>query len=279
MRKVSAVLVSVVVLTMSLFAAPAAFAAPPTPSGPSMSTEVKLRWCSWGSAGRCYERPDAVVPAGVAVNAVCWTKGVDVTGAYKTDHWIYIAYGMVKGWVHSSWVRNSGLHVPVASGPGELSSCNSTRTDIAATNFALRFVNRGTMPKSYALSLFPAPEWGQDGTRSLVGQLSGNSPKLPYSGYKEAGKTIPGAGKAIDIFNANYASRATKASVAPIGALMFWSPAQGNGNQGLEGISVGGGKVFIAQGKRTTADGSLRFATIVDVAQVDSGTYLGWVMP
>ena len=71
MRKVSAVLVSVVVLTLSLFTAPAAFAAPPASSGPTMAAQISLRWCTWGTSGRCYERSDAVVPAGVAVNAVC----------------------------------------------------------------------------------------------------------------------------------------------------------------------------------------------------------------
>ncbi|SIS09900.1 hypothetical protein [Microbacterium sp. RURRCA19A] len=280
MRKVFALLVTGVVLVSSLLVAPAAMAAPTASDPPTVSTDVQLRWCTWGSSGRCDPRPDAVVPAGATVNAVCWTKGLDATGAYKTDHWIFVAYGLVKGWVHSSWVKNSGLHVRVKSGPGELSSCDATRIDIAATNFALRgVVNRAYMNKTAALALFPAEEWGYDGTRSLVGQLSGNSPKIPHAGYKAVGKTIPGSGKAIDIFTANYASRATTAGAPPIGALVFWGPAQDNGNRGLEGISVGGGKVFVAQGRRTNDGRSPRFATIVDISSVAAGTYLGWVTP
>ncbi|MEV7875563.1 hypothetical protein [Microbacterium sp. NPDC089188] len=281
MRKTMSAIALAVVLMVTTIAAPAAVASTnPTPaSGPTMTADVALRWCTWGSGGRCYPRLDAVVPTGTTVNAVCWTKGANVTGAYKTNHWIFVAYGMVKGWVHSSWVANSGLHVQVSGGPEELSSCRATRADILAPNYAMQFIDRGKMPKTFALSLFPAEEWGYDGTRSLVGQLSGNSAKLTYWGYRAIGKDIPGSGKPIDIFNQNYSSAASTSGTAPIGALMFWSAAQGNGNQGLVGISVGGGKVFIAQGKRTPGPKSNRHANVVDATKVDSGVYLGWVTP
>lgn len=281
MRKTLSAVLLALTLAVALSTVPgtANAAASTPPAAPTISADTPLRWCSWGSGGRCYPRTDAIVPAGSAVNAVCWTRGANSTGAYKTDHWIFVAYGMQKGWIHSSWIANSGLHVQVSSGPQELSSCRATRTDILAANYAMQFIDRGKMRKTFALSLFPAEEWGFDGDRATIGQLSGNSAKLTYWGYRSVGKDIPGAGKPIDIFNQNYAARATTVGTAPIGALMFWGPAQGNGNQGLVGISVSGDKVFIAQGKRTSGPRAHRHANVTDVARVNAGAYLGWVMP
>lgn len=283
MRKTLAAIGAIAAITLSLIGGPASAATSTTAAAaaaaPRATSDIQLRWCSWGSGDRCYPRRDAVIPSGSTVNAVCWGKGENVTGAYRTDHWIYVAYGSLKGWAHSSRIVNSGLHVQVATRDDQLSSCNATRQDISATNFALQFVNRASMPKGLARELFPEAEWGYSGKASLVGRLSGNSPKLPYWGYYATGKEIPGSGKAIDIFNQHYAATATTSGVPPMGALVFYGPDITNGFQGLEGISVGSGKVFIAPGKRTEDRNSHSWTKIVDVTGVPSGQYLGWVMP
>jgi cell wall-associated NlpC family hydrolase len=221
---------------------------------------VPLDWCP-GNAAICQDNVRAtVLPAGTAVNMVCWVDSTRYEGqAYP--RWFYVTSGSWQGWLKAEWVTNQNPSSPYcwdrtteqlravgasleATGTSEINQVYPTSTD-----------------KSVALSAYGFNDWGP------YGDWSGDCVMyVGLSWYRGAGVKIKSAPTAQAIGQLYSLNTSTN---PPRGAAVFWK----YGSFGHVAISLGNGMLVTTRG----FDNDRLSTTQEWFSQVNSGkTYMGW---